>query len=52
MSDETYRGWVQAGNTSATEDQGVTGTPTAVVDGETVETQVFADEVEAAIAGS
>ncbi|WP_199040533.1 DsbA family protein [Glycomyces salinus] len=52
VSEETYRGWVQAGNTSATEDQGVSGTPTAVVDGETVDTQAFADEVEAAIAAS
>ena len=46
---ETYRGWVQAGNEDATADQGVTGTPTAKVNGEVVDNAAFADEVQAAI---
>jgi protein-disulfide isomerase len=48
-ADETYRGWVKEGTESATKDQGVTGTPTAKVNGEVVENQDFADEVQAAI---
>jgi protein-disulfide isomerase len=51
VEDDTYRGWVQAGNTSATSDQGISATPTAKVNGETVENSTFADKVEAAIAG-
>jgi len=46
---ETYRGWVQAGTESATNDQGVTGTPTAKLNGEVVEAENFADLVQAAI---
>jgi protein-disulfide isomerase len=49
VEDEQYRGWVQEGNASATNDQGVTGTPTAKVNGEVVENSAFADEVQAAI---
>ncbi|MEU5156404.1 thioredoxin domain-containing protein [Glycomyces sp. NPDC021274] len=49
VEDEQYRGWVQEGNASATGDQGVTGTPTAKVNGEVVENSAFADEVQAAI---
>lgn len=51
VEDETYRGWVAEGNTSATNDQGITGTPTAKVNGEKVENSAFADQVESAIAG-
>ncbi|MDA1360689.1 thioredoxin domain-containing protein [Glycomyces luteolus] len=51
VEDETYRGWVQEGNANATGEQGVSGTPTAKVNGEVVENSAFADEVQAAIAG-
>ena len=49
VEDEKYRGWVAEGNTSATGDQGVTGTPTAKVNGEVVENSAFADEIQTAI---
>lgn len=49
VNDDTYRGWVAEGNTSATADQGITGTPTAKVDGEVIENSAFADQVQAAI---
>lgn len=45
----TYKGWVQDGTAWATGDGGVTGTPTAKVNGEVVENASFADEVQAAI---
>jgi protein-disulfide isomerase len=51
VEDDTYRGWVQEGNTSATSDQGISATPTAKVNGEKVENSAFADKVESAIAG-
>ncbi|MFC3491841.1 DsbA family protein [Glycomyces rhizosphaerae] len=49
VDDDTYRGWVSEGNADATSDQGVTGTPTAKVNGEVVENSAFADQVQAAI---
>lgn len=49
VNDDTYRGWVAEGNANATSDQGVTGTPTAKVNGEVVENSAFADQVQAAI---
>lgn len=49
VEDDTYRGWVEAGNEHATADQGVSATPTAMVDGEVVENSAFADAVQAAI---
>jgi protein-disulfide isomerase len=49
VEDETYRGWVQEGNASATGDQGVSGTPTAKVNGEVVENSAFGEDVQAAI---
>lgn len=49
VDEETYRGWVREGTDSATGDQGVEGTPTAMVDGEVVDNAAFADEVNAAI---
>ncbi|MCC3763791.1 DsbA family protein [Glycomyces sp. TRM65418] len=47
-----YRGWVQEGNEHATSQQGVSGTPTAKVNGEVVENSAFAEEVRAAIDAS
>ncbi|WP_026924843.1 DsbA family protein [Glycomyces arizonensis] len=52
VDDETYKGWVQSGTTSATEDQGVTGTPTVKVNGEKIDPADFVAEVEAAIANA
>ncbi|RRR99122.1 DsbA family protein [Glycomyces terrestris] len=50
VEDETYKGWVQDGTAWATGDGGVTGTPTAKIDGEVVEDNAqFADLVQAAI---
>jgi protein-disulfide isomerase len=49
VEDETYRGWVQEGTQWATGDGGVTGTPTAKVNGEIVDNAEFADQVQAAI---
>jgi protein-disulfide isomerase len=49
VEDETYRGWVQEGNASATGEQGVTATPTAKVNGEVVENSAFGEAVQAAI---
>jgi protein-disulfide isomerase len=49
VEDETYRGWLQEGTASATNEQNVTGTPTAMVDGQLVDSASFADSVEAAI---
>ncbi|WP_205324283.1 thioredoxin domain-containing protein [Glycomyces sp. YM15] len=49
VEDERYRGWVQEGNADATNEQGISATPTAKVDGEAVENSAFADEVQAAI---
>ncbi|MCD0445536.1 DsbA family protein [Glycomyces sp. A-F 0318] len=46
---ETYRGWVKEGTEWATGEGGIQGTPTAKVDGEVVENQDFAKEVQAAI---
>jgi protein-disulfide isomerase len=52
VEDEKYRGWVQEGSASATGDQGVTGTPTAKVNGEVVENSEFEKAVLSAIAES
>jgi protein-disulfide isomerase len=53
VENETYKGWVQAGTTWATGDGGVTGTPTAKIDGTAVEDNAqFADLVQAAIDAS
>jgi protein-disulfide isomerase len=52
VDDATYRGWVEEGTASASGDQGVTGTPTAMVDGRLVDSGAFPDEVEAAIAAA
>ncbi|MCD0443677.1 DsbA family protein [Glycomyces sp. A-F 0318] len=52
VDEETYYGWVQEGTASATDGQGVSSTPTAVVDGKRVDSQDFADTVEAAIAAA
>ncbi|MCH7230683.1 thioredoxin domain-containing protein [Glycomyces sp. L485] len=52
VDDATYKGWVQAGTESATGDQGVSGTPTAKVNGEVVEPANFSVNVEAAIANA
>lgn len=49
---ETYRGWVEEGTSSASSDQGVTGTPTAIVNGQLVDSGTFAESVEAAIAAA
>lgn len=50
VEDETYRGWVAEGNTNATSEQGITGTPTAKINGEKVEdNSAFAEQVQAAI---
>lgn len=50
---ETYRGWVDEGTDWATGDGGVSGTPTAKVDGTVVEDNgTFADDVQAAIDAS
>ncbi|MQM25237.1 DsbA family protein [Glycomyces albidus] len=49
VEDGTYKGWVQQGTEWATGDGGVSGTPTAMVNGEVVDNAAFADEVEAAI---
>ncbi|GAB3236882.1 hypothetical protein GCM10027447_35550 [Glycomyces halotolerans] len=46
---ETYHGWVREGTEAATGRQGVQGTPTARVNGESVELADFAQEVNAAI---
>jgi protein-disulfide isomerase len=50
VDDATYRGWVEEGTASASGEQGVTGTPTAMVDGQLVDSASFAEAVEAAIA--
>ncbi|GAB3645325.1 DsbA family protein [Glycomyces tarimensis] len=52
VADETYMGWVREGTESATNEQGVNGTPTVKVDGETVEPADFDSQVEAAIANA
>ncbi|HEX2143876.1 MAG TPA: thioredoxin domain-containing protein [Glycomyces sp.] len=49
VDDETYRGWVQEGTASATNDQDVSATPTAKVNGEVVESANFATAVQSAI---
>ncbi|SDL39418.1 Protein-disulfide isomerase [Glycomyces sambucus] len=50
VEDGTYKGWVQDGTAWATGDGGVSGTPTAKIDGTTVEdNSQFADLVQAAI---
>ncbi len=49
VEDETYRGWLDEGTAAATNEQGVTGTPTAIVDGRLVDSATFAESVEAAI---
>ncbi|MFC3495773.1 DsbA family protein [Glycomyces rhizosphaerae] len=49
VADETYRGWIEEGTTSASSEQGVSGTPTAMVDGRLVDSATFAESVEAAI---
>ncbi|THV27694.1 DsbA family protein [Glycomyces paridis] len=47
---ETYRGWVQEGTDWATGEGGVSGTPTAKIDGTVVEdNSLFAEQVQAAI---
>jgi protein-disulfide isomerase len=52
VDDETYRGWIQEGTAAATNEQGVSGTPTAMVDGRLVDAATFAESVEAAIAAA
>ena len=52
VDDETYRGWVEEGTSAASGEQGVSGTPTAMVDGRLVDAATFADSVEAAIAAA
>jgi protein-disulfide isomerase len=52
VDDETYRGWIDEGTTSASTEQGVTGTPTAMVGGQLVDSATFAESVEAAITGA
>ncbi|MEU5155160.1 thioredoxin domain-containing protein [Glycomyces sp. NPDC021274] len=52
VDDETYRGWVDEGTASASSEQGVTGTPTAMVEGRLVDSATFAESVEAAIASA
>ncbi|MFG3341912.1 DsbA family protein [Glycomyces sp. NPDC048151] len=49
VEDDTYRSWVADGNANATSEQGITATPTAKVNGETVENATFAEDVQAAI---
>jgi len=50
VGDETYRGWLQESTAAATNEQGVSSTPTAMVGGQLVDSATFADSVEAAIA--
>jgi protein-disulfide isomerase len=52
VEDETYRGWLQEGTTAATNEHGVSGTPTAMVGGELVDSAAFSDSVETAIAAA
>ena len=52
VDDETYRGWVEEGTSAASGEQGVSGTPTAMVDGRLVDAATFADSVESAIAAA
>jgi protein-disulfide isomerase len=49
VDDETYRGWIEEGTAAATNEQDVTGTPTAMVNGQVVDSATFAESVEAAI---
>ncbi|THV35229.1 DsbA family protein [Glycomyces buryatensis] len=52
VEDETYRGWLGESTASATNEQSVTGTPTAKVNGQLVDPAAFADSVETAIASA
>lgn len=52
VDDQTYYGWVQDGTAAAANEQDVSSTPTAIVDGERVGSRSFAGAVETAIAAA